>query len=177
MPNDTVYRAVIAKRADVESKQLRVLVTAWELESAEKHAMLLQLILKENAEQYIESIAETTFFERLLVKHGMQQLKDDADFTVVAYTHDVAAHDIASEQLNHLEEIGAEQGVDLSVDDASDDAEVCLNKCLESILKEVEKVIQLSLLKYATLCSWHRLHYSDIMCLFVLYQILFICIT
>ncbi|KAG1727546.1 hypothetical protein EDD22DRAFT_853402 [Suillus occidentalis] len=134
MPNATVRRAVIAKRADVESKRLRALATAWELESTEKHAMLLQSVLKDKAEEYVDSMAETTFFEK--------ELEDDADFTVAAYTHDLAAHQIADEQLNHLEEIGVERGMHLPLNDpsdgASDDAEVRLDECLESILKEAE---------------------------------------
>jgi hypothetical protein len=185
MPNATVRRAVIAKRADVESKRLRALATAWELESTEKHAMLLQSVLRDKAEEYVDSMAETTFFERLLAKRSMQQLEDDADFTVAAYTHDLAAHQIADEQLNHLEEIGVERGMHLPLDSddpsegASDDAEVRLDECLESILNEASnlKVIQSFLSRYSTLYSWHRLHYSDTMCLFALYQILFLCIT
>lgn len=183
MPNATVRRAVIAKRADVESKRLRALATAWELESTEKHAMLLQSVLRDNAEEYVDSMAETTFFQRVLVKRGMQELEDDADFTVAAYTHDLAAHQIADEQLNCLEEIGVERGMHLPLDDpsdgASDDAEVRLDECLESILEEASKlkVIQLSSSRYSTLYSWHRLHHSETMCLSAFYQILFLCIT
>ncbi|KAG1722086.1 hypothetical protein EDD22DRAFT_962336 [Suillus occidentalis] len=148
MPNATVHRAVIAKRADVESKRLRALATAWELESTEKHAMLLQLVLKDKAEEYVDSMAETTFFEKVLVKRGIQELKDNADFTVTAYTHDLAVHQIADEQLNHLEEIGIERGMHLPLNDPSDgaldDAEVRLDECLESILKEAENSKQIS---------------------------------
>jgi hypothetical protein len=117
LPDDTVYHAVIAKKADVESKRLRALATAWELESAEKHAVLLQQILKNCAVDYIDSAAEASFFERLLVKRGRQQLEDDSDFIVAAYSHDFTAFNIADTQLQQLEEISAERKLELPTDE------------------------------------------------------------
>jgi hypothetical protein len=137
MPDTTVYTAVVAKRADVESKRLRALATAWELESAEKHALLLQTILRDCAEQYVESMTEAAFFERLLAKRTMQQLEDDADFTVAAYSHDFTAYQIADLQLDHLEEIGSERKLSME-DDGSEDAEDRLKACVDSIIAELE---------------------------------------
>jgi hypothetical protein len=115
-----------------------MLATAWELESAEKYALLLQTVFRKYTEQYAESIVEASFFKRLLVKHSRQQLEDNVDFTIATYTHDLAAYHIADEQLNHLEEIGAERELHLPLDDAtSADAEVCLDECLSSILQEM----------------------------------------
>ncbi|KAG1886907.1 uncharacterized protein F5891DRAFT_988610 [Suillus fuscotomentosus] len=85
MPDDTVYTAVIAKQADVESKQ-------------------------------------ASYFERVLVKRSLQQLEDDADFTVTTYSHDFAAYQVADLQLDYLEEICAERKLPLE-DDDSEDAE------------------------------------------------------
>ncbi|KAG1771919.1 hypothetical protein EV702DRAFT_1048838 [Suillus placidus] len=116
LPDDTVYHAVIAKKADVESKHLRTLATAWELESAEKHAVLLQKILKNCATDYINSVEEATFFEKLLVKCCRQQLEDDSDFVVAAYTHDFTALNIADMQLQQLMEINAERKLELAAE-------------------------------------------------------------
>jgi hypothetical protein len=135
MPDDTVYTAVIAKRADVESKHLRALAAAWELESAEKHAVLLQAIFKNYAKQYAESMIEASYFERVLVKRSLQQLEDDADFTVTTYSHDFAAYQVADLQLDYLEEICAERKLPLE-DDDSEDAEDRLKACVDSILAE-----------------------------------------
>ncbi|KAG1853936.1 hypothetical protein DFJ58DRAFT_728070 [Suillus subalutaceus] len=140
MTDATVQSAVIAKRADAESKWLHALATAWELESTEKHAVLLQTIMRDNAEQYIASLTEASFFERLLVQRSEQQLEDDADFTVAAYAHDFAAHRIADMQLDHLEEVSAERTLFPEPDDLdSEDVEDRLAQCLNSISKEVEK--------------------------------------
>ncbi|KAG1890548.1 uncharacterized protein F5891DRAFT_1198122 [Suillus fuscotomentosus] len=135
MPDDTVYTAVIAKQADVESKRLRALAAAWELESAEKHAVLLQAIFKNYAKQYAESMIEASYFERVLVKRSLQQLEDDADFTVTTYSHDFAAYQVADLQLDYLEEICAERKLPLE-DDDSEDAEDRLKACVDSILAE-----------------------------------------
>jgi len=68
MSNATLQSAVIAKRADAESKRLHALTTAWDLESTERHVVLLQTILKDNAERYLDSLAEAAFFESVMVK-------------------------------------------------------------------------------------------------------------
>ncbi|KAG1848801.1 hypothetical protein C8R48DRAFT_677182 [Suillus tomentosus] len=120
MPDETVYHAVVAKKADVECKRLRALSTAWELESTERHAMLLQHILKNSTADYIDSMAEASFFERLLVKRSRQQLEDDADFVIAAYTRDFTAFDIAEAQLGQLQEISAGRKLQLSTEDISD---------------------------------------------------------
>ncbi|KAG2049221.1 hypothetical protein BDR06DRAFT_1012327 [Suillus hirtellus] len=108
MTDATVKSAVVAKRADAKCKRLRALATAWELESAEKHAVLLQTLLRDDAEQYAASLEEASLFERMLVKHHKQQLIDDADFSVTAFTYDFASHCMADKQLDHLEEVSAE---------------------------------------------------------------------
>jgi hypothetical protein len=135
MPDTTVYSAVAAKRADAESKHLRALATAWELESAEKHAILLQTILRDYAQQYLESNAEASFFERIMVRRTMQQLEDDADFNLAAYSHDLTAYQIADVQLDYLEEVGSEQ--ELPLEDTQEDAEYRLEACFESILADL----------------------------------------
>jgi hypothetical protein len=61
MSNTTLQSAVIAKHADAESKHLHALATVWDLESTERHAVLLQTILKDNAEWYLDSLAEVSF--------------------------------------------------------------------------------------------------------------------
>ncbi|KAG1847312.1 hypothetical protein DFJ58DRAFT_730191 [Suillus subalutaceus] len=95
--------------------------------------------MRDNAEQYIASLTEASFFERLLVKHSEQQLEDDADFTVAAYTHDFTVHHIADMQLDHLEEVSAERMLFPKPDNLdSEDVEDHLAQCLDSISKEVE---------------------------------------
>lgn len=114
MTDVTLWSAVVTKRAEVESKHLHALATAWDLESTENHAVLLQTILRDNAEQYLYSLADAQFFEAVMVKCTHQQLEDDTDFTIAAYTHDLTIHKIASKQLDHLEEISAERKIPLN---------------------------------------------------------------
>jgi len=140
MSDSTVYSAVMAKRADAESKRLRALATVWELESAERHALLLQTILRDYAQQYIDSVTEASYFERILVKRNMHQLENDADFTVAAYTHDLMACHIANLQLDHLEDIGAERELSLGDFDIRN-VECRFHKCLDGILGGVETLV------------------------------------
>ncbi|KAG1900172.1 uncharacterized protein F5891DRAFT_980456 [Suillus fuscotomentosus] len=135
MPDATVHSAIAAKRADAESKHLRALATAWELESAEKHAILLQSILRDSAQQYAESKAEASFLERMLVRRSMEQLEDDADFSLAAYSHDLIATQIADLQLDFMEEVGSERKLPLD-DTDSEDAKYRLDACLDSILAD-----------------------------------------
>ncbi|KAG2088171.1 uncharacterized protein F5147DRAFT_658777, partial [Suillus discolor] len=109
MSDAALRSAVIAKRADAESKRLHALATAWDLESTERHAILLQMILHDNAEDYLHSLEDAHLFESIMVKRTRQQLEDDADFTVAAYSHDVVAHSITDNQLDQLEGISAER--------------------------------------------------------------------
>ncbi|KAG2087031.1 uncharacterized protein F5147DRAFT_781456 [Suillus discolor] len=143
MSNATLQSAAIAKRADAESKRLHALATAWDLESTERHAVLLQMILKENTERYLDSLAEATFFESAMVKRSHQQLEDDADFTIAAYTNDITAHSMADKQLDHLEEIGAERNLSLEdpVGTDSEDVEHRFNKYLDSIIGDGNNMI------------------------------------
>ncbi|KAG1789842.1 uncharacterized protein HD556DRAFT_1446632 [Suillus plorans] len=140
MPDASIYTAIIAKRADAESKRLQALATAWELESAEKHAILLQTILRDCAQQYVDSNAEASFFERTLVRRTMEQLEDDADFSVAAYSHDLAAYQIADVQLRHVEEVGSERKLPIE-DIELEDAEYRLGECVDSILAEADDQI------------------------------------
>ncbi|KAG1839592.1 hypothetical protein C8R48DRAFT_679785 [Suillus tomentosus] len=135
MPDTTVRSAVVAKRADTESKRLRALAAVWELEAAEKHAVLLQTILRDYSRQYVKSREEARFFERLMVGRNRHQLEDDTDFTIAAYSHDLVAFNIAAVQLNYLETTVAEQ--DLSLEDYDPgDAEYCFRECIDSVVRE-----------------------------------------
>jgi hypothetical protein len=120
MPDETVYHAVIAKKADLEFKRLRALTSAWELESAEKHAVLLQQIYKNRNMDYVDSLAEASVLEKILVKRSRNQLEDDSDFVIAAYTHDYTAFNIADTQFEQLKEISAERKLQLPLECMSD---------------------------------------------------------
>jgi hypothetical protein len=65
----------------------------------------------------------------------MQQLKDNVDFNLAAYSHDLTAYQIADVQLDYLEEVGSEW--ELPLEDTQEDAEYRLEACFESILADL----------------------------------------
>ncbi|KAG2051671.1 hypothetical protein BDR06DRAFT_1060507 [Suillus hirtellus] len=90
-----------------------------------------------DAKKYAESMAEASFFERLLVKRSKNQLEDDADFGIAAYTHDFTAYTVADEQLEQLQDVAHERDLSLPSDDPT--PEVRLNACLETILADMNR--------------------------------------
>ncbi|KAG1780361.1 hypothetical protein EV702DRAFT_1194505 [Suillus placidus] len=66
-----------------------------------------------------------------LVERNMQQLEDDAVFTIAAHIDDLTACRVANAQLDRLEEIGTQR--ELSLEDIDmQDVECRSNKCLDS---------------------------------------------
>lgn len=142
MSDAVILAAIAAKRAEVESKRLHALAAPWEIESAEKYALLYQTLRRDDAAQYVANVTEATYFERMPAKRSFQELEDDADFTVAAYSHDLAAHSIADKQLDCLEEVGDERSL---LEDGSDlDSEYAENRliqCVDSIYGEPENAM------------------------------------
>ncbi|KAG1848137.1 hypothetical protein C8R48DRAFT_677342 [Suillus tomentosus] len=134
LPDSAVRAAVLAKRSDRESRRLRALTTAWELETTERHAILLQALLLNDAKKYADSVAEASFFEKLLVKRSRNQLEDDADFGIAAYTHDFTEYTVADSQLEQLEGVADKRNLSLPFDDPA--PEDRLKTCLDTILTD-----------------------------------------
>ncbi|KAG1848558.1 hypothetical protein DFJ58DRAFT_842934 [Suillus subalutaceus] len=64
MDEETIKQAVSAKQATREKSRLRLLMTAWEIEEAERHQTLLSLLQRKNAREYVEASNEAHMFER-----------------------------------------------------------------------------------------------------------------
>ncbi|KAG1897721.1 uncharacterized protein F5891DRAFT_1191647 [Suillus fuscotomentosus] len=106
----------------------------WELETTERHAILLQALLLNDAKKYADSVAEASFFEKLLVKRSRNQLEDDADFGIAAYTHDFMEYTVADSQLEQLEGVADKRNLSLPFDDPA--PEDRLKTCLDTILTD-----------------------------------------
>jgi hypothetical protein len=115
---------------------LRALTTAWELETTERHAILLQALLLNDARKYAESMVEASFFEKLLVKRSKNQLEDDADFGIAAYTHDFTEYTVADQQLEQLENAADKRNLLPLSDDPT--PEIRLKTCLETVLADMD---------------------------------------
>ncbi|KAG1861053.1 hypothetical protein C8R48DRAFT_774328 [Suillus tomentosus] len=103
MSQKTITQAIVAKQATRESMRLRVLTTAWEIESNLQRMKLLECILEQNALEYGRSIAEASYFQRHLVGGNRQELEASVDFNVGVHSHDLATFAVADIQLDHIE--------------------------------------------------------------------------
>ncbi|KAG1822129.1 hypothetical protein EV424DRAFT_1346780 [Suillus variegatus] len=103
MSQKTITQAIVAKQATRESMRLRVLTTAWEIESGLQRMKLLECILEQDALEYGRSIAEASHFQRHLVGGNKQELEASVDFNVGVHSHDLASFAVADVQLDHIE--------------------------------------------------------------------------
>ncbi|KAG2370250.1 hypothetical protein BDR07DRAFT_1456201 [Suillus spraguei] len=103
MDEETIKQAVSTMQATREKSHLHLLMTAWEIEEAEHHQMLLSLLQRKNAREYIEASNEAHMFERFMTHCHTNQLEDDFDFGVGTYDEELLEFSISEEQLNQLE--------------------------------------------------------------------------
>ncbi|KAG1870110.1 hypothetical protein DFJ58DRAFT_837503 [Suillus subalutaceus] len=103
MDEETIKQAVSAKQATREKSRLHLLMTAWEIEEAERHQTLLSLLQWKNAREYVEASNEAHMFERFMTHRHANQLEDDFDFGVGTYDEELLEFSISEEQLNQLE--------------------------------------------------------------------------
>ncbi|KAG2028996.1 hypothetical protein BDR03DRAFT_1019037 [Suillus americanus] len=112
MSDNAIEKATLAKQATREISRLRVMLTAWEIEEAERHAELLRELHRSNMEGYLDANQEAFWFERFLSDRTLADVKDDFDFNrTAAYPNDLASLAAADEQLNQLESHANERGL------------------------------------------------------------------
>jgi hypothetical protein len=98
-----VAQAVAAMQATRESKRLRVLTTAWEIESSVQHTKLLEEILEQDALEYAQSAEKALSFKKLLVGRTSSDLEAEVDFNIGAFNRDLTSFVVADVQLDHIE--------------------------------------------------------------------------
>ncbi|KAG2124952.1 hypothetical protein BD769DRAFT_1388599 [Suillus cothurnatus] len=103
MSNKAVAQAVVAMQATRECKRLRVLTTAWEIESSVQCTRLLETMMEQDALEYARSDAEASSFKKLLVKRTPKELDIDTDFNIGAYNCDIMSFVVSDVQLDHIE--------------------------------------------------------------------------
>ncbi|KAG1889262.1 hypothetical protein F4604DRAFT_1915135 [Suillus subluteus] len=114
MSDDAVEKATLAKQASCESRRLRVMLTAWEIEEAERHAELLRALQRGNMEGYWDSTHEATWFEKFLLDWSLAEIKDNFNFDTAVYPNDLALLATADEQLNQFESHAKQRDLILS---------------------------------------------------------------
>ncbi|KAG2060722.1 hypothetical protein BDR06DRAFT_967150 [Suillus hirtellus] len=111
MSSKAVAQAVVAMQATRESRHLRVLTTAWEIESSVQHTKLLERMLEQDVLEYARSDAEASSFKQLLVRRTSQELDIDIDFNIGAYNCDIRLFVVSDVQLDHIEDLACNLGL------------------------------------------------------------------
>ncbi|KAG2061145.1 hypothetical protein BDR06DRAFT_1002321 [Suillus hirtellus] len=111
MSSKAVAQAVVAMQATRESRRLRVLTTAWEIESSVQRTKLLERMLEQDALEYARSDAEASSFKQLLVGRTSQELDIDIDFNISAYNCDIRSFVVSDVQLDHIEDLARNLGL------------------------------------------------------------------
>jgi hypothetical protein len=92
-------------QATRESKRLRVLTTAWDIESSIQRTKLFETMLEQDALEYVHSDAEASCFSKLLVGRTQNDLNFDIDFNIGAYNCDITSFVVSDVQLDHIEDL------------------------------------------------------------------------
>ncbi|KAG1805848.1 uncharacterized protein BJ212DRAFT_1303909 [Suillus subaureus] len=121
MSDEAIQQAARAKQASRETRRLRVILTAWEIEEAERHAELLRLLQRSNVEGYEEANNEASWFERFISDRSLAQVQDDFGFNMSVYRNDLALLGTADEQLDQLESHAEERNLLLFKEDLTKD--------------------------------------------------------
>ncbi|KAG1883598.1 hypothetical protein F4604DRAFT_1677358 [Suillus subluteus] len=92
MSDNAIEKATLAKQATHEISRLRVMLTVWEIEEAERHVELLRELHRSNMEGYLDANQEAFWFERFLLDWTLADVKDNFNFNqTAAYPNDLAS--------------------------------------------------------------------------------------
>jgi hypothetical protein len=114
MTDDAIQQATLAKQASRETSRLRVILTAWEIEEAERHAELLRLLQCTNMQVYEEASDEASWFERFLSDRSLAQVQQDFNLNLKVYNNDLSSFATTDGLLNEIENHAEERDLVLS---------------------------------------------------------------
>lgn len=117
LSDKAIRHALAARQADRESKRLRALATAWEIEASSNNRDFLLAVQETNVQQYGLSSEEVMFFQKMLERRSANELEDDIDFNSGAYSHDLTSLGVSDERLDQLQtEVAQRQAGELPVE-------------------------------------------------------------
>ncbi|KAH7921464.1 hypothetical protein BV22DRAFT_980670, partial [Leucogyrophana mollusca] len=77
LPDHMLRGAAMAKHASRETKRHKILLTAWEIEEAERHISLLKEVQRGDLGEFCLAERELEVFRALLSDRGLSQLEHD----------------------------------------------------------------------------------------------------
>ncbi|KAG1782299.1 hypothetical protein EV702DRAFT_1041171 [Suillus placidus] len=104
LSSEAAAQAVVTMHADVEWRRVCCLATAWEIYASEEHLKFLHMVLEDEGERYASASSEPfgTSVEGL-ISCSEEELKDQIDFGVAAYSHDVTSFAVGDTHSDYLE--------------------------------------------------------------------------
>ena len=102
LSDDAVRQALEARRADREAKRLRSLSTAWEIEAADRHRGFLVTLHGQEIQRFNWAADDEALFEKILERGSLEDLENNTDFNIRAYSHDLTSLAVADERLDQM---------------------------------------------------------------------------
>ena len=102
LSDDAVRQALEARRADREAKRLRALSTAWEIEAADRHRGFLVTLHGQEIQRFNWAADDEALFEKILERGSLEDLENNTDFNIRAYSHDLTSLAVADERLDQM---------------------------------------------------------------------------
>ena len=102
LSDDAVHQALEARWADREAKHLRALSTAWEIEAADHHRGFLVTLHGQEIQQFNWAADDEALFEKIRERGSLEDLENNTDFYIRAYSHDLTSLAVADERLDQM---------------------------------------------------------------------------
>ncbi|KAI6145067.1 hypothetical protein BKA82DRAFT_20870 [Pisolithus tinctorius] len=93
------------KEADRESRRLRALTTAWEIEAIDCRRDFLLAMQEEEETQFLRSTKDLQFFKDIMERRSVSQLEEEEEYHIGAYGQDLTLLALEDERLNQMEEV------------------------------------------------------------------------
>ncbi|KAG2050760.1 hypothetical protein BDR06DRAFT_998534 [Suillus hirtellus] len=87
----TFSKLLLQSRPSRKTSCIHVILTAWEIEGAERHVELLRLLQCTNMDVYKEADDEASWFEKLLSDQSLPEVQDDLNLNLMSYRNDLAS--------------------------------------------------------------------------------------
>ncbi|KAH7905149.1 hypothetical protein BJ138DRAFT_1165288 [Hygrophoropsis aurantiaca] len=111
LPDNIIRSVAMAKHATRERNRHRILLTAWEIEEAERAKEMLEGIQQQNVQEFCAAEEELEFFKAVLDRRNIDDLADDIHYRHAVYGDETHGFQSCDQQLNIIEDVVQERNI------------------------------------------------------------------